>query len=192
MTMESGAFVEPDQGQLIARAAAGDEAACAALHGAHAGRVRAYFLRSGFALADADDLAQETFLRTFRGLGTYDPRRGAFVSWLGAIARNVARRRWRRRAQPDSFDPDLAEDMFPAEANPAETPEAREEIEAVRDCVAALPAELERVVRLRYVDGRTTRGIAEATGLPESTVRLRLAEAAERLAAALRKKGFLE
>jgi RNA polymerase sigma-70 factor (ECF subfamily) len=156
------------------------------------GRVRAYLLRSGFGPADADDLAQETFLRAFRSLATFEVERGSFVRWLGAIARNVARRRWHRRREPDSFDPELAEEMFAAPDNPGESPEAREEFQAVRACVDALPAELARIVRLRYVEGRTTRGVSAAAGLPEATVRLRLKEACALLAECLRGKGFLE
>ena len=184
--------MDRNESELIARAAAGEDAAFQALYAGAAGRVRAYLRRSGFAPHDADDLAQETFLRAFKSIRTFDPQRGSFPSWVGAIARNVARRRWRRRAEPDSFDPDLAEEMFPAADNPSASPEAREEIEAVRACVDALPAELARVVRLRYVDGRTTRGIGAATGLPEATVRLRLKEAGAILAQCLKEKGFTE
>ena len=177
--------------QLVRRAQAGEPAAFTALHAAHAGRVRAYFLRSGFASADADDLAQDVFLRAFRSLGTYDEQRGSVAGWLGAIARNVARRQWGRRSRGELFDPELAEEMFPAEDDPRESPEALEEFQAVRFCVDALPPELARLVRLRYVEGRTTRGVAEAAGVPESTVRVRLAEARELLARCMREKGFL-
>ncbi len=181
-----------DQRQLIARAAAGEGEAFEALHAAHAGRVRAYLLRSGFRPADADDLAQETFLRVFKSLSTFDAGRGSFASWLGTIARNVARRRWQRRRGPENFDPDLADEMFAAAADPAASPEAREEIGAVRACVDTLPADLSRLVRLRYVAGLTTRGIAADVGMPEATVRLRLAEAGELLCKCLTAKGIAQ
>jgi len=184
--------VSPDEPELIARCLAGEAAAQQALHAAHRGRVLAYFRRSGFSWADAEDLAQEAFLRAFRSLEGFDASRGSFRGWLGAIAKNVARRRWGRRSQGDSFDPELAEEMFAAPANPHDTPEAREEIEAVRSCVDALPPELARVIRLRYVAARTTRGVAEATGLPEATVRLRLTEAVGMLERAMREKGFIK
>jgi len=192
MGARDGAGLDDDQRQTIARAAAGDAEAFAALHAAHAGRVRAYLLRSGFADAAAADLSQETFLRAFKSLRTFDGGRGSFAGWLGAIARNVARRQWQRRKAPENFDPDLAEEMFAAGDDPAASPEVREEIEAVRACVDALPAELARLVRLRYVAGRTTRGIAAETDIPEATVRLRLAEAGELLQRCLARRGIVE
>lgn len=184
------------EGQLVSRAASGDSAAWRELYDAHAGRVVAYLLRSGFAHGDADDLTQDTFLRALRSLRGFDPARGAFAAWLGAIARNVARKHWHRRGQPDNFDPDLAADVL---ADPADGPNAgaaeaarREEMDAVADCIARLPEELARIVRLRYVEGRTTRGVAEAAGTPEATVRVRLAETHDRLRQCLKSKGVIE
>jgi RNA polymerase sigma-70 factor (ECF subfamily) len=188
--------VSESEGQLVSRAASGDSAAWRELYDAHAGCVVAYLLRSGFARGDADDLTQDTFLRALRSLRTFDPARGAFGAWLGAIARNVARKHWGRRAQPDNFDPDLAADVL---ADPADGPNPgpaqaarREEMDAVADCIARLPEELARLVRLRYVEGRTTRGVAEAAGTPEATVRVRLAEAHNRLRQCLKSKGVME
>lgn len=183
--------MSPDEPELIARCLAGEAEAQQALHAAHAGSVLAYFRRSGFSWAEAEDLAQDVFVRAFRSLEGFDASRGNFRGWLGAIARNVARRQWARRNRGENFDPELAEQTFAAPANPHDTPEAREEIEAVRSCVDALPPELARVIRLRYVEARTTRGIAAATGMPEATVRLRLTEARGVLDRAMREKGFI-
>ena len=183
--------MSPDEPELIARCRAGEPQAQEALHAAHRGCVLAYLHRIGFSSADAEDLAQEAFLRAFRSLKNFDPSKGSFRRWLGAIVRNVARRRWGRRSQPQNFDPELARDVFPAPNNPHDTPETREEIEAVQSCVDALPPELARVIRLRYVEARTTRGVAAATGLPEATVRLRLGEAMDILGRAMKEKGFI-
>ena len=178
-------------GQLISRALAGEGSAYEGLYEAHARRIMAYLLRSGFARADADDLLQETFLRAFRSLGTFDDARGSFRTWVSAIARNVARKHWQRRSEAEDFDPELAEDVLVAADNPTETAAAREEMDAVGECVAALPEELRRIVRLRYVEGRTTRGVAAAAGIPEATVRLRLKEAHARLQQCLKARGVM-
>ena len=177
--------------ETIAQCLAGDESAFERLHSAHAGRVKAYLLRCGFAPGDADDLTQEVFLRVLRSLNTYDAERGSFRTWLGAIARNAARKQWSKRPNWDRFDPELAEAMFPAKDNPGDSPAAREEFHAVRACVESLPGELAHLVRLRYEDGRTTRSIAGATGIPESTVRARLDEARALLATCMKQKGLL-
>ncbi len=150
----------------------------------------AYLRRSGFASADADDLLQETFLRAFRSLRTFDPDKGRFGTWLSTIARNVARRHWARR-RSESFDPELAEEMLADPADDGDPAERAEIVAAVQACVAQLPPELATLIRLRYVDGRTTRGVAEVCGLPESTVRLHLQRAQGLLAGCLRAKGVV-
>ena len=184
--------VDDATAQLISRCLGGDQAAYETLYRSSAGRVAGYFSRSGFDPAQTDDLTQETFLRAFRSLGGFDANKGAFPAWVATIARNVARRHWRRRAGEDTFDPELADVMFPSPQRPDRTPEAREEFAAVGDCVESLDAELGRIVRLRYVRGLTTRGIAREAGMPEATVRSRLEDALKRLARCLKSKGFLE
>ena len=178
--------------QWVSAYLAGEQGAADALYAAHSRRVMAYFTRSGFDAADAEDRTQETFVRAFRSLATFDTRRGTLSAWLGAVARNVARKHWRRRSSGEHFDPELAERVLEAPGNSGDLAEAREEIAAVRDCVDRLPDELGRIVRLRYVEARTTRGIAAATGISEATVRLRLSQARAELARCLRGKGVLE
>ena len=168
--------------QLVAAQRAGRPGAFEALHTRHAPRVRAYFRRSGFRPADAEDLTQETFVRVHRSLDTFDPQRGRFGTWLATIARNLARRAWRRGGPAEHFDPELAAEVLVGPDDPAAAGEQREQIERLRGCIDALPAELATVIRLRYVEARTTRGIGAAVGLAEATVRLRLAKARQALA----------
>ena len=185
--------MDENEKQWIDGALAGNPAACGALYDANARWVTVYFLRCGFAVADAYDLVQETFMRAFRSLETFDPARGPFRPWLAAIARNAARRRWSARPRPENFDPELAEKVLTSpDAGPAGEAGRREEIDAVRQCVRTLPEDLQRVVRLRYVDGQTTRGIAAETRIAEATVRLRIEEARRRIEKCLRGKGVVQ
>ena len=183
--------MEANETELIERCLRGNQTSCSQLYSRYAGLVRAYLQRCGFGASDADDLTQEVFVRVFKSLKTFSPARGTFRQWLGAITRNVARKRWRRRPEPENFDPELAEEVFATHDNPGQTPEAREEVDAVRLCIKALPADLARIIRLRYVRGRTTRGIAAATEMAEATVRSRLKEAVTLLESCLRDKGVL-
>ncbi len=176
---------------LVDLAARGDQEAARQLYALHAGRVRVYFERSGFRSADADDLAQQTFIRAFRSLTGFDGQRGSFQAWLGAIARNVARRQWGRRNMTSDLDPELAEQMFASSDDPDNETALREQCAAVADCVTRLEEPYRSIVRLRYVDGLSTRAIAGRLELAESTARLWLKEAMASLERCLAGKGIL-
>lgn len=176
--------------ELVARCIDGDEAAFGPLHAACAGHIKAYFLRLGFAVADADDLTQAVFVRAFKSLRSFNRTREPLGMWLASIARSVARRELGRRTEAENFDPLLAEDVFAVSMGPGT--EASEEAVALSQCIDALPPELAQVVHLRYVKGMTTRGIAAAAGTSEATVRLRLNDMLSLLRGCLSAKGFLE
>lgn len=175
--------------EWIAGALRGDQAAMRLLYARHGRVVTAYFARCGFGGADCDDLLQEVFIRAFRSLTTFEGSRGGFRTWLAAIARNVARKRWQQRPVGLAFDPEIAQEVLTIEDNPGHTLQQQEELAALSDCVSHLPPDLAKLVQLRYADARTTRGIAEAAGLAEATVRLRLQQAMEMLENCMKSKG---
>jgi len=182
---------ELNEQSVIDRCLRGDESGFDRIHSAHAGRVMAYLLRSGFSRHDAEDLCQDVFTRALKSLKTFDPSKGAFGAWVAAIARNVVRKQWRRRtAGLADFDPELADDALAAADDTAERAASAEAIEALDECVGRLPADLRQLIRLRYVDGRTTRGVASAADTPEATVRLHLDKARDLLRDCLRSKGI--
>lgn len=178
--------------QLVVRCLAGDGAAFAEMHTRYAPRVAAYFLRSGFEGNLAQDLTQDVFLRAYQSLRTFDSSRGALGTWIGAIARNVARGKWRGRKGEGLFDDEMAQEALADTSDAGPALEDREEIEALVGCLEHLDKELGRLIRLRYVDSLTTRGMAEATGLAESTVRVRLEEARAKLEMCLKGRGFMK
>lgn len=177
---------------LVSRCLMGDTAAYGALYAARARGVMAYFRRSGFDQAQAEDLTQDTFIRAFKSLGTFDAQKGYFNQWMAAIARNVARKKWElSKGGGELYDPQLAEmTLASAEEDPSAALQRQEDLDALAECVAGLSEDYRRIIRLRYVEAMTTRGIAQATDMPESTVRLRLNDARDRLAKCLRGKGI--
>ena len=123
----------------------------------------------------AEDLAQDTFLRAWQHFGSLSGL-GPPVqrAWLARTLRNLSIDAWRR----NSAAPELLEDDAPAAAG--------EEQAALRIDLAQALSQLgdmdREMVMLRYLGDLNSREIGEAMGIPEGTVRRRLAESRETLA----------
>jgi RNA polymerase sigma-70 factor (ECF subfamily) len=87
------------EGDLIARAQRGEEAAFAALFEAHKRRVYSLCLRMTGDTAEAEDLTQEAFLQVFRKISSFRAE-AAFSTWLHRVTVNVALMRRRRKRLP--------------------------------------------------------------------------------------------
>jgi RNA polymerase sigma-70 factor (ECF subfamily) len=126
----------------------------------------------------ADEVAQETFVRAWRHAATYDVRRGRVATWLLTIARNLAIDHARLR-RPTPVDPDvIASELDIAQE---EAPLDVGERERVRRAVAALPDDQRRALVLAMYAGKTAREIAELDGVPLGTVKTRIRAAMLRL-----------
>ena len=150
--------------------------------------VARYLTRSA---ADADDAVQECYLRAFRH---FDGFRGTEIKpWLVAILRNVCRAEYARRSDlvATEIEPDAFKDVVPLWQEEQQTPEAgvlrRQDSEAIRSMVAALPEHFREVIVLRDIDDLSYREIAQAIGAPIGTVMSRLARARSMLRAAWRR-----
>lgn len=141
--------------------------------------------------ADAEDLVQDTLLRAFRSIDTFDGRHPR--AWLLTIMRNaeVNRHRWRRPSLLSGAE-DVADRLDAADDAPG--PEALvvgETFEAVvESALAALPEKFRRVVELVDVNGLTYAEAAETLGLPEGTVMSRLHRARTRIRGRLAAAGL--
>lgn len=191
---------DPDAAQDLADMArlAGDmESALSDLMARHAGRLHAYLLRLLQNPADAEDLAQETFVRVYEHRRRFNPRHG-FTSWMYAIATNLARdrHRWRSRHPETSLDstesgppPDAGTRSGPflsAMPDPLTPPPdagamAAERAEAVRRAIAALPPDLRAPLLLAEYEGCAHAEIGAALNLTPKAVEMRLYRARQRL-----------
>ena len=140
---------------------------------------------------EAENIVQETFLRTFVALPTSQIDL-PFKPWLIKIAVNLCRN-WARRKGSILF----SEIEHPAEEEPAieliadedplplEQIEAEEMVEMLRRAIAVLPPAYRLAVTLRYNEGLSYTEISEALGLPLNTVRTHLFRAKLLLRSAL-------
>jgi RNA polymerase sigma-70 factor (ECF subfamily) len=119
----------------------------------------------------AEEMAQEAFLRAYRGLDSY---RGdaAFSTWLFALATNLYRSELRRIPQRT-----VSLDEAPEPSDPAsiiEAHELRDRDLAVRRAVLALPPKYREAMLLFYFHEMDVPAAAQSLGLPVGTVKARL------------------
>jgi RNA polymerase sigma-70 factor (ECF subfamily) len=163
---------------LIERAREGDQAAFAELVMAHADRVHGALRRFGLGAGDADDVAQEVFLRAWRGLDRFQER-SSFSTWLYRIAFNEAQRRLARRTlptverAPEGEDPVVSLPEAP-EAGPDARALASEFERKLEDALDELPPEWRAAVVLRDIEGLSTHDAAEAADVGEAAFKSRL------------------
>jgi RNA polymerase sigma-70 factor (ECF subfamily) len=165
--------------ELIRRARAGDQDAFAELVMMHADRVYAALRRFGLDADEADEVAQEVFVRAWRGLARFEER-SQFSTWLYRIAFNEAQRRLSRRPAPRAErDPDRDDDpVLSLPESPELGPDAqtldRELERTLERALDELPADWRAAVVLRDVEGLSTRDAAEIAGIREAAFKSRL------------------
>jgi RNA polymerase sigma-70 factor (ECF subfamily) len=120
---------------------------------------------------DAEDVAQDTFIRAYKALCTYSPERIRELkqrAWLHRIAVNVVRNRVRgnrpRLVELNGSEPDHG-------SGPEEDVMRRAEIDEVATRVACLPAKYREAVVLRHVQELSYAEVADALGQPVGTVK---------------------
>jgi RNA polymerase sigma-70 factor (ECF subfamily) len=166
------------ESELIRRARAGDEDAFAELVMLHADRVYGALRRFGLDAAEADEVAQEVFLRAWRGLPRFEER-AQFSTWLYRIAFNEAQRRLSRRL-PARAEPDLDhEDRIGSlPESPDLGPEAqtlnREFEQNLERALAQLPSAWRAAVVLRDIEGLSTQEAAQIVGVRQAAFKSRL------------------
>lgn len=168
----------PQDSALVDAARAGSELAFETL----VGRYRAPVLRLAYRLThdadEANDIAQDAFLRAYRRLNEFHPDR-PFGRWLFVIARNAsldAIRRRRRAARLVVTDANAG-----TEPGPEEVALRNEEALRVHVALDALPAKYRDVLELYYLSGLRYREIALALDIPLGTVKTFISRAKRRL-----------
>ena len=170
----------PDDDRLVALVTAGDQAAFATLVERYKRPVYTLAYRLLGNGADAEDAAQETFVRAYTRLSTYQPG-GRFGSWLLAITSHwcIDFLRRRRAVSLDAIQSTLS---LPASGDLPETLALRSERQReVQAWLASLPESYRLVLVLRYWHELSYDDISEAIGEPVSTERMRLFRARQAL-----------
>jgi len=176
-----------DEAGLVRAAQGGDPAAFTEL-------VRRYqrsIYRVAYALtrnaSDADDLAQETFVRAYQAIGRFRVGEPLYP-WLARIATNLAFSLFRRRRRrPETPLEPLVEagQQWGVEDDPAERVEQDERVRHLEAAFAELKPEHQTILALRVVEEQSYDAIATTLGVPVGTVMSRLSRARAELKARL-------
>ena len=186
MTANAGDSQASIDAELVKRVQAGDKAAFDLLVRKYQNRVVSLVSRYVKDHATAQDIAQEAFIKAYRGLENF---RGdsAFYTWLYRIAINTAKNHLvaqGRRVPDTEIDAQEAEQygsgvLLQDQASPERlllTDEIRKEVFAT---IETLPDDLKTAITLRELEGMSYEEIAEAMDCPIGTVRSRIFRARE-------------
>ncbi len=188
MTEQVVANERDNEPTWIARAQAGDKAAYGQLVQRYRRLVVSIAYHQGLDLAEAEDAAQDTFVKSWLALPRYRESSGSLRAWLCRIAINTARDAQRRKRPVQELD----EQIMDSQNNPAEQAETQAKAKAVRRALDQLPTAIRATLVLREYEELSYAEIADALGIPVGTVMSRLNYARSRLREFLTAAGELE
>lgn len=165
--------------------ARGDAAALAEIHHRYNRVVLNHVYRMVWDRQAAEDLAEETFFRLWRKAHLYDPRKGAFRTWLMQMATRLAfnhLKKQARRVRQGGREVSLeAAEPAGSGRGPVETVCLEEEKRLVRRALQAIAPRDRAVLLLRHFQGLDEAACAQALGIPRGTVKSRTFYALRRL-----------
>jgi RNA polymerase sigma-70 factor (ECF subfamily) len=170
--------LEPEEAEWIRAAQAGDRAAFAQLVESYWDRLYRWLYHLTRDRHAAEDLTQETFLKTLAAIGSFRPGSN-FRAWIFKIGHNnfVNQKRAERRTRQS-----LPEDLPSKDAGNVEgSAENRETLEVVAQAVAELPPDFRAALMLRVEEGLSFREVARVLKTTEETARWRVFKARQKL-----------
>ncbi|HEX2861103.1 MAG TPA: sigma-70 family RNA polymerase sigma factor [Lacunisphaera sp.] len=178
---------------LVERFKAGDQSAFDEIVQRHRAKMHQIALGLLRNHADAEEIAQDTFLRAHRALALFRGE-SSLATWLHRIATNLSRNRYwyfhrRQRHATHSFDSPVREGgtntysdtLACVQPGPACETNSSEFTAHVRKCMARLNDSERRILQLRTAEQRSYHEIAQSLGIACGTVKSRIARARESL-----------
>jgi RNA polymerase sigma-70 factor, ECF subfamily len=167
-----------NESKLIEQSLSGDPEAYAALVNQHQKMIRAVAFRMTGSLDDAEELAQDAFLRAYQRLGSFDGG-SKFSTWLCKIAINLSldwRRRENRREKIHSkWAADTISETSPDNGFPDELSRR------VQDALNRLPTKQRAAIELTIYEDQSHAQAAKTLGCTESTISWRVFSARQKL-----------
>ena len=177
-------LADEDLMQLVSRA---DPAAFEVLYERHSGVAFSLAYRMMGARSTAEDVVQEAFLNLWRSGARFERSRGSVRTWVLGIVHHRAIDALRRATVHDrrrTSDEGLEERRDSGDRTDVEVAR-RDEAEAVRSAMGALPSEQSQVIELAYFGGFSQSEIAQMLDAPIGTVKGRMRLGLEKMRAGL-------
>lgn len=182
--------------ELVDRARRGDVDAFGQLVRRHQPRILRLALHMLRSRSEAEDVAQETFIRAYQALSRFDGRSEPYT-WLYRIAVNLSlntiRSRRTARTSGDSNDPRLEAFMVesrPGAANPGLSAVERQQYATLCEGIDGLSETLRTTLVLVCVDGLSHEEASQVLGAPEGTIAWRVHEARRKLREFMASRGY--
>ena len=163
---------DSDEKDLVAASARGDQEAFRRLVERYRRLVLHVAFRSMGDMSLAEDVAQEAFIKVFRGLPRYRPEK-PFVHWLHRVVANAVTDELRRKRSTVPLD-EMVNPPESTEGDPEDVAGKHDVQQAVRDAIAALPPRYRDIITLQVFHELTYEEIARQLQLPLGTVMWRL------------------
>lgn len=158
---------------LVTRCLGGDNSAFAGLLEIYQDRIYSFALRLLKDPVAAEEAAQETFVKAFKALASYNSSY-PFGSWLFRIAHNACMDALRAGGRTVSIDDEDFTELPDRSAGVDEKVAAALDSELIEAMLASLPPIYSEVLLLAYREGMGPAEIAQVIGAPEGTVKARL------------------
>lgn len=156
---------------LVDAARSGDEQALSELYTLYFPRVYRYILARTGNTYDAEDLAEEVFIRVIEAIDRFEWRDAPFSAWLFRIAHNAVISQ-RRKDGARGRSTQLQEGLATESAGPEELVETRLTLNAIMKAAEKLPEAQRQVIAFRFAAGLSVAETARAMGKGEGNVKV--------------------
>ncbi|RPI02719.1 MAG: sigma-70 family RNA polymerase sigma factor [Calditrichaeota bacterium] len=181
--------------QLIEQALSGDQKSYAEIVSRYREQIYHFILRMVKDRSQAEDLMQETFIKAFRALSSFNSDY-AFSTWLYKIAANNCIDYFRKKKLPtlsldtpmQSKDGELYREFADREQSPEFELINRERTSQIHLAIEDLPEKYKEAILLRHSMDKSYEEIAEELGIPLGTVKVRIFRAREMLKSKLKEQ----
>ena len=173
--------IDVDIEPILKRIEAGDRQAFANVVRHYQRPLFGFLGRMGLNQSDAEEIAQETFLRAWMNLGKYKPDIAQFSTWLFTIARNLALAQAFPRSKPARDDGGRATSSSLRQPQPPEELVIAEQKRRLHAALLKLPLAERSAVALVYVKGLELAAIARIEGCTTGAVKTRVHRAKQKL-----------